>query len=530
MVAGFLQRVLLARVVEPGRVRRLLGGEQRHLHREQHHGAGNHPVGVQVHGRGRRARRRRTARGPQDAGRCWACSSRSCCVLAAPLLARFVKAPEHVSLFRLVAAIPLVYAFYAVYVGTANGLRKFHVQAGFDVGFSTAKTILLLAGAVVGRMLGHSVAGAFVGFIAAALIILLVAGRTIGMRPGEQTFSGLEPRRLHGRRGASTPCSSIWRSTTTCCCSAVSPARSRPGRPADALAGAYEAVRNLALLPYQALLVVTFVIFPLVSRATFAEDRDATAAYVRQTLRYALILGAALAVVLSARPAALLAILYPQGLRRGRAGPAHPGRRHRRAGAALHRRLDRHRVGPARHRHRAGRAHPGGRQRGSPSPSFPAPRPARPCCAAAATATALGMLAGLLAALVYLWRRFAALPPLAVGAARGRSRRRWPSAWPPDARQPARSPAWPPCAASGIVFAAVAAPAARIRRHRPREIREDPQVEEERARGRDEGDTERSTLRHESNPETKFVGVQAARLDPGRHVGRHRHRLDRRAS
>ena len=32
---------------------------------------------------------------------------------------------------------------------------------------------------------------------------------------------------------------------------------------------------------------------------------------------------------------------------------------------------------------------------------------------AAAVATAFGMLAGLLAALVYLWRRFAALPPLA---------------------------------------------------------------------------------------------------------------------
>jgi Na+-driven multidrug efflux pump len=31
---------------------------------------------------------------------------------------------------------------------------------------------------------------------------------------------------------------------------------------------------------------------------------------------------------------------------------------------------------------------------------------------AAALATALGMLAGLLAALVYLWRRFAALPPM----------------------------------------------------------------------------------------------------------------------
>ena len=109
-------------------------------------------------------------------------------VLAAPLVASFVKAPEHVPLFRLVAAIPLIYAFYAVFVGTANGLRKFHVQASFDVGFSTAKTILLLAGAVLGRMLGHSVAGAFAGFIAAAMIILLVAGRTVGMGPGGHHF------------------------------------------------------------------------------------------------------------------------------------------------------------------------------------------------------------------------------------------------------------------------------------------------------------------------------------------------------
>jgi len=40
----------------------------------------------------------------------------------------------------------------------------------------------------------------------------------------------------------------------------------------------------------------------LVSRSTFAEDREATRAYVRQTLRYALIFGAAMAVVLGARP------------------------------------------------------------------------------------------------------------------------------------------------------------------------------------------------------------------------------------
>jgi hypothetical protein len=42
----------------------------------------------------------------------------------------------------------------------------------------------------------------------------------------------------------------------------------------------------------------------------------------------------------------------------------------------------------------------------------PGCEPGAPMLAAAALATTLGMLAGLVGAVVYLWRRFAALPPL----------------------------------------------------------------------------------------------------------------------
>jgi O-antigen/teichoic acid export membrane protein len=331
-------------------------------------------------------------------------------ILAAPIIARFVKAPEHVSLFRLVAAIPLVYAFYAVYVGTANGLRKFHLQASFDVGFSTAKTILLLAGAVVGRMLGHSVAGAFVGFIAAALIILLVAGRTVGMREGHQAFPAPRLITFMGGVVLYTLLINLALNYDLLLLRRFAGA-SAPGAPADALAGAYEAVRNLALLPYQALLVVTFVIFPLVSHATFTADREATASYVRQTLRYALILGVALAVTLSARPSALLAILYPKAY--GIGAQALPILAAGIVALAL-------------------LSIAGSIVTASGRPDIavglvaltlavgsalafaivPGATPGPAMLTAAAVATALGMLAGLLAALVYLWRRFAALPPL----------------------------------------------------------------------------------------------------------------------
>jgi O-antigen/teichoic acid export membrane protein len=197
-----------------------------------------------------------------------------------------------------------------VFVGTANGQRRFNVQASFDVGFSISKTILLLAGAAVGRMMGHSVAGALMGFIAAAVVIMLVAGRKMWLAKGDAQFSPWRLLLFMGGALAYTLLINLALSYDSLLLRRFAGA-ALAGQGADALVGAYEAVRSLALLPYQALLVVTFVIFPLVSRSTFAEDREATAAYVRQTLRYALIFGAAMAVVLGARPEILLRILYP---------------------------------------------------------------------------------------------------------------------------------------------------------------------------------------------------------------------------
>jgi len=409
MVAGFLQRVLLARVVSPAEYGAF----------SVVNNAISTVNNTMVQGTIQSVSKF-TAEDDSRAGAVQRAGLKLQCLLAvavaiafvllAPVLASWVKAPEHTSLFRLVALIPLIYGFYAVYVGTANGLRKFRVQASFDVGFSIAKTVLLLAGALAGHRLGHSVAGAFTGFIAAALVILIIAGRTIGMRGDGQTFS---PSRLFTfmlgvvfytllinlalnydllllRRFAG---------------------EAAPGPTADALAGAYEAVRNLALLPYQALLVVTFVIFPLVSRATFAQDREATKAYVRQTLRYALILGVGLAVVLAARPAALLAILYPKAYGVGaQALPILAGGIVALALLSI-----------------AGSIVTAS---GRPDVSIglvaltlgvgssvafaivPSATPGPAMLAAAAVATALGMLAGLIAALGYLWRRFSALPPL----------------------------------------------------------------------------------------------------------------------
>ncbi|HEY0711073.1 MAG TPA: oligosaccharide flippase family protein, partial [Polyangia bacterium] len=225
--------------------------------------------------------------------------------LLAPVIADFYHHPEFTRWFRLVAFIPFFYSLYSVFVGSANGLRRFRTQAGFDITFSTLKTVLLLGGAAV-----IGLAGAFGGFVAAAGIILVVSA--IVMHLPQRTATPFPMKRLI-----------YFMATIVLYTLLINLAlnydllllrhfasRGATGVAANQTAGHYEAVRNFALLPYQALLVITFVIFPLVSKSTFEQDRAATRAYVTQTLRYALILAMAMASVLIARPKHLLLTFY----------------------------------------------------------------------------------------------------------------------------------------------------------------------------------------------------------------------------
>src|SRR6185503_5695084 len=328
----------------------------------------------------------------------------------APLVAELWHAPRCTPYFRIAAFIPLVYCLYTVFVGSANGLRRFRTQASFDIGFSTAKTVLLL-----GCAAAWGVGGAFAGFVAAAVVILGYAARTMRLESPDRfpidrlirymvgvvaygllinlalNYDGLLLRRF---------------------------AATAPGMTDDAaavIAGNYEALRTFALLPYQALLVVTFVIFPLVSRSTFAEDREATRDYVTQTMRYALILAAMMGIVLAARPAALFGVIYKPEYRAG--APALPILAAGQCCLAL--------LAVA-----CAILNAAGRTRTTVSLMvltvvvgaaglavlIPRAEPGSPMLVAAATASALGMAAGLAGALVVLRSRLGGSPPLATVA------------------------------------------------------------------------------------------------------------------
>jgi stage V sporulation protein B len=226
-------------------------------------------------------------------------------------------------------------AFYATFVGTANGLHQFHKQAGLDITFATVRTIGLIGMA----MAGLGVIGVIGGWLAAIGVILVVAAAWVGMPkkiakadrmpvgPMLKFFFGVAVylalfnalmvfdtwllKRL------STEYYAAHAADYTGALASVLPWASPtsgyhvdPSALANVQVGYYAAVQNLARLSYQAIIAATFVVFPLVSRSTFTDDRETTRRYIQVTLRYSLIFATAIGVVMAAKPTDMLGVVY----------------------------------------------------------------------------------------------------------------------------------------------------------------------------------------------------------------------------
>ncbi len=258
-------------------------------------------------------------------------------IALAPLLARFFHDSSKTGPLMLAGLIVAGYAFYAVFVGTANGRREFGKQAALDVTMATLRA----AGILGFAMAGFGLYGAITGWVGAVACILVIASFVIGlpgrearaqpkqpMRPLVGFFAGVAVylvllnlimfadqlllKRMTTEwfvahaddlKSAFTDVVPNWAAT-------FAADTFSPSQAADGQVGYYRAVQNLARLSYQAMIAATFVIFPLISRATFANDRETTARYIKTTMRYSLIFSTGIAVVFAANPRPLLDIPY----------------------------------------------------------------------------------------------------------------------------------------------------------------------------------------------------------------------------
>jgi stage V sporulation protein B len=224
--------------------------------------------------------------------------------LLAPVVAAYLNDARLTSYLRLASLITLSYSFYAVYTGYFNGQKKFLVQAGLDITYSTLK----LAFIVTLVWLGFGVAGGIGGFALAAASVLFISAYLGSGSVAKGEVRAGDLLRFQSYLLFSTFVFNLLQKIDILFIKSLS---SPDSTTASINAGYYSAAINLANVTYQIIVSVTFIIFPLVSQATFANDLQKTRSHISTTLRYTLMVMALVATLFSANSAEVLRVIYP---------------------------------------------------------------------------------------------------------------------------------------------------------------------------------------------------------------------------
>ena len=231
-------------------------------------------------------------------------------IAAAPQIAAYRDNPELALGYRFAGVILFCYGLYSVFIGVLNGRKRFVHQAMFDICFSTLKALLVVGLAV----LGLGVVGAYGGFATAAVLILLLSGWVVGRQRTAGNMSAKDRKRLYLFGAQVMLYTLVFNLIYKLDVLAMKPLAKSVllslgtldvKEKVDALVGYYGLGLSISRLPWQATIAVTFVIFPMVSEVTFANDQARTRLYIRQTFRYSLLLVTAPAVALTALPHAI---------------------------------------------------------------------------------------------------------------------------------------------------------------------------------------------------------------------------------
>jgi stage V sporulation protein B len=235
--------------------------------------------------------------------------------LAGPIGADLLRDPGLPPLLRIASIVTGMYCVYAALVGSLNGTQRFVAQASLDVLFATLRTGLIVGLAFVGM----GVRGALMGFAAASVAITLVATAVVLRSPKSESESkaplGLAFAREYA--GFFAPVLVYQLALNMVLQADVLVIQAVLARQAGAtlealkgLVGVYKSVQNFAFLPYQLLIAVTFVLFPVVSKAAAEGDVETTRLMLRGALRFAFVVLGMMLSVIAGAPQAVLRIAY----------------------------------------------------------------------------------------------------------------------------------------------------------------------------------------------------------------------------
>ena len=218
--------------------------------------------------------------------------------LASPLVAGLLGDDSLTPYLRVASVIVFCYAIYAALIGCFNGRRLFFHQAAMDTIFATLKVGLIL----VLAFLGFGVMGAVSGFAITAVVMLGVAWVFVGGGERSGAITWRDILRFEAWIILFALISNLLMNVDLYLVKALGPG--------DTEVGIYSVALQVSRLPYIAIISVTFVIFPLISASTYAEDLERTRNYIYATTRYSLIMVALLAVTLSACALDVLRLVF----------------------------------------------------------------------------------------------------------------------------------------------------------------------------------------------------------------------------
>lgn len=237
--------------------------------------------------------------------------------LAAWPIALFEHATYIAAPLVAMSAVLLFYGLYAPLVGVLNGRGLFVKQASLDVLFATMRTIALIGVGYWFVTRGLSgVLGSTIGFSIAALAIMLVAFVMV-RRAGAPKSEDARADVLSGFRYLKVLLPLAVAQLFTNLLMQVDIMllgrflhESGAKEIGDEWVGAYRACQLFAFLPYQLLLSLTQILFPMLARAKVEGDPDGVRAYVSRGARLGAICAGLMVAVIAGMPETAIRFAY----------------------------------------------------------------------------------------------------------------------------------------------------------------------------------------------------------------------------
>jgi stage V sporulation protein B len=247
-------------------------------------------------------------------------------VLVAPLIAERTGGAHVVLHLRVLSLVVLAYTVYAAFVGVMNGRQLFVKQASVDVLYATMRTVGLLGGGYLLAKQGFRMGalGSIFGFVGAALLIVPVAARLIGVGARGEGAAGEAGPPLGIYLGflarlavVQLLLNALMQADITLLGRFASDAAQQAGltgdlaaKGADKAVAIYRACQLFSFLPYQLLFAITFILFPMLAKAHAEGDRAAMQGYIRSGTRLAFLFGGAIVAVTVGLPKGVLHLAF----------------------------------------------------------------------------------------------------------------------------------------------------------------------------------------------------------------------------